>query len=64
MTLIGRLIDCFFQIVDCIMTSLRDSNASIRNACAACIGELGAIDPGRFSYNLNQQGKFVGKIFC
>ena len=36
-----------FQILDALITGCRDSDEEIQVACGECLGEIGAVDPGR-----------------
>lgn len=52
------------QLVSTLMNGCRDPDGDVRTMIGECIGELGAIDPGRLEINSSDQRKDMNKIHC
>lgn len=59
------------QLVTVLLIGCQDANSQARLLCGECLGELGAIDPGRLDFSTSEtQGKhftFVVRsvaVFC
>ncbi|CAM9282925.1 unnamed protein product, partial [Discosporangium mesarthrocarpum] len=55
---LGEEIDpCVEELLRGLLRMATDSNPAIRDACGACLGELGAIDPARVALSLREDGE-------
>lgn len=60
------------QLVTVLLIGCQDANSHARLLCGECLGELGAIDPGRLDFSTSEtQGKdftfvvrSVSVVFC
>ncbi|XP_024085878.1 serine/threonine-protein kinase atr-like isoform X2 [Cimex lectularius] len=44
----------FEEIVSCVLSNVDYRNTEIKIACAMCLGELGALDPARFTFKFEK----------
>ncbi|CAH1797711.1 unnamed protein product [Owenia fusiformis] len=50
------------QLVSALLSGCRESDPTARNLVGECLGELGAVDPGRLDLNVNDDNKDMAKF--